>query len=84
MPQPAALPSQPRGRSLERLDAEIVKAETDRSRWVLQAESLRLRGLDTRAALALLQITEARLSGLNRSREVLLEGDAGSDEPEAE
>ena len=80
-PKPA-LPSQPRGRSLERLDDEIVKAETDRGRWVLQAESLRARGRDTRAALALLQITEARLARLNRSREVLLEGDVGGAESE--
>src|SRR3954452_7803211 len=36
------------------------------------------------AALGLVQIAAARLARLNRSREVLLEGDAGSDEPDAE
>jgi len=82
-PKPV-LPSQPRVRSLERLDAEIAKAETDRGRWVIRAESLRARGLDNRAALGMAQIAVARLARLNRSREVLLEGDAGSDEPEPE
>ena len=84
MPQPAVLPSQPRVRSLERLEAEIVKAETERGWWALEAESLKVRGLDNRAALGLVQIAEARLSGLNRSRAVLLEGDAGRDDPEPE
>ena len=56
-PKPV-LPAQPRGRSLERLEDEIVKAETDRGRWVVRAESQKARGRDTRAALALLQITE--------------------------
>ena len=46
-----------------------------------QAESLRARGLDNRAVLGMAQIAVARL---NRSRTVLLEGDAGrADEPEA-
>jgi len=85
MPQPTVLPSQPRPRSLERLDAEIVKAETERGRWALHAESLRARGLDNRAVLGMAQIAVARLARLNRSRTVLLEGDAGrDDEPEAE
>src|SRR3954451_21836044 len=84
MPQPPVLPSQPRLRSLERLEAEIVKAETDRSRWVIRAESLRAQGLGNRAELALVQIAEARLACLNHSREVLLEGDAGRAEPEVE
>ena len=82
-PKPV-LPSQPRVRSLERLDAEIVKAETDRGRWVIRAESLRARGLDNRAVLGMAQIAVARLARLNRSRAVLLEGDAGRDEPEPE
>src|SRR3954471_13343341 len=56
MPQPTVLPSQPRPRSLERLDAEIVKAETERGRWALHAESLRARGLDNRAVLGMAQI----------------------------
>jgi hypothetical protein len=43
-----------------------------------------VRGLDNRAALGLVQIAAARLARLNRSREVLLEGDAGSDEPDGE
>ena len=84
MPQPTVLPSQPRLRSLERLDAEIVKAETERGRWALQAESLRARGLDNRASLGMAQIAVARLARLDRSRTVLLEGDAGRDEPEPE
>ena len=85
MPQPTVLPFRPRARSLERLDAEIVKAETERGRWALQAESLRARGLDNRAVLGMAQIAVARLARLNRSRTVLLEGDAGrDDEPEAE
>ena len=84
MPQPTVLPSQPRVRSLERLDAEIVKAETARGWWVLQADSLGARGLDNRAVLGMAQIAVARLARLNRSRAVLLEGDAGRDEPEAE
>ena len=82
-PKPV-LPSRPRVRSLERLEDEIVMAETDRGRWVLQAESLKVRGLGNRAELALVQIAEVRLACLNHSREVLLEGDAGRDEPEAE
>ncbi len=85
MSQPAVLPSQPRLRSLERLEAEIVKAETDRGRWAVRAESLKVRGLDNRAALGPVHIAAARLARLNRSRAVLLEGDAGrDDEPEAE
>ena len=84
MPRPAVLPSQPRVRALERLDDEIVKAETDRGRWAVRAESLKVRGLGNRAELALVQIAEARLACLNHSREVLLEGDAGRDEPEVE
>ena len=79
-PKPV-LPAQPRLRSLERLEDEIVKAETDRGRWAVRAESQKVRGLDNRAALGLVQIAAARL---NRSREVLLKGDAGSDEPDAE
>ena len=82
-PAEPVLPAQPRLRSLERLEAEIVKAETERGWWALQAESLKVRGLDNRAALGLVQIAEARLSGLNLSPAVLLEGDAGRDEPEA-
>ena len=82
-PKPV-LPAQPRLRSLEWLEDEIVKAETDRGRWAVQAESQKVRGLDNRAALGLVQIAAARLARLNRSREVLLEGDAGSDEPAAE
>jgi len=82
-PKPV-LPAQPRLRSLERLEDEIVKAETDRGRWAVRAESQKVRGLDNRAALGLVQIAAARLARLNRSREVLLEGDAGSDEPAAE
>ena len=84
MPQPAVLPSRPRVHSLEWLDPEIVKAETARGRWVIQAESPKVRGLDNRAALGLVQIAVARLARLNRSRAVLLEGDAGRDEPEPE
>jgi hypothetical protein len=83
-PKPV-LPSQPRLRSLARLEAEIVKAEAERCRWAVRAESLRARDLDNRAELALAQIAEARLARLNRSRTVLLEGDAGNDdEPEAD
>ena len=37
-PKPV-LPAQPRLRSLEWLEDEIVKAETDRGRWAVQAES---------------------------------------------
>src|SRR3954452_14965501 len=84
MPRPAVLPSQPRGRAVERRDDEIVKAETDRGRWAVRAEGLKVRGLDNRAALGLVQIAEARLARLHRSRAVLLEGDAGSDDPEPE
>ena len=75
------LPSRPRLCSLARLEAEIARTETDRGRWAVRAESLRARELDNRAELALAQLAEARL---NRSRAVLLEGDAGDDEePEA-
>ena len=74
----------PRRRSLERLEAEIAKAETDRGQWAVRAESLRARGLDNRDALGLVQAAEGRLAQLNRSREALLEGDAGRDEPEPE
>ena len=85
MPQPKpVLPSQPRLRSLARLEAEIAKTETDRGRWAVRAESLRAREPDNRAELALAQLAEARLARLNRSRAVLLEGDAGDDEPEAD
>ena len=84
MPQQLNLPPQPRLRSLERLEAEIVKAETDRSRWIIQAAALRALGRDDRAELALAGIAAARLEGLNRSRAVLLEGDAGRDDPEPE
>ena len=85
MPRPKpVLPPQPRLRSLERLDAEIIETETDRTRWEVRAESLRARGLDNRAVLGMAQIAVARLARLNRSRAVLLEGDAGrDDEPEA-
>ena len=77
-PKPV-LPSRPRLCSLARLEAEIARTETDRGRWAVRAESLRARELDNRAELA-----EARLARLNRSRAVLLEGDAGDDEePEA-
>jgi hypothetical protein len=78
------LPSRPRLCSLARLEAEIARTETDRGRWAVRAESLRTRELDNRAELALAQLAEARLARLNRSRAVLLEGDAGDDEePEA-
>jgi len=84
MPQPSVLPSQPRLRSLARLEAEIVKAETDRARWAAQAAHLEAHRRDARAVRGLIGITEARLAKLVRSRAVLLEGDAGrDDEPEA-
>ena len=43
MPQQPVLPAQPRRRSLERLEAEIVKAEADRGRWADRAAGLRAR-----------------------------------------
>ena len=82
-PKPV-LPSQPRLRSLARLDGEIVKAEADYTRWVTLAKDLRARRLDNRAALGLVGVVQARLAQLHRSRTVLLEGDAGRDEPEGE
>ena len=86
MPKPKpVLPSQPRLRSLARLNAEIAKTETNRARWAAQAVQLEASRRDARAVRGLLEVTEARLTGLNRSRTVLLEGDAGrDDEPEAE
>jgi hypothetical protein len=82
-PKPV-LPSQPRLRSLARLDAEIAKTETNRARWAAQAVRLEASRRDARAVRGLIEVTEARLAGLNRSRAVLLEGDAGrDDEPEA-
>ena len=82
-PRPV-LPSQPRRRSLERLEAEIAEAEADRGRWAARAAGLRARRLDDRAELALVRIAEDRLARLDRSRAVLLEGDAGTRaEPEA-
>ena len=82
-PKPV-LPSQPRRRSLEQLEAEIAKADADRDRWAGRAAGLRARRRDNRAELALAEIAAGRLEGLNRSRAVLLEGDAGSAEPEPE
>jgi hypothetical protein len=84
MSQSPGLPAQPRLRSLARLEAEIVKAEADRARWTARAAGLRARRRDDRAELALAGIAAARLEGLNRSRAVLLEGDAGRDDPEPE
>ena len=78
-PKPV-LPPQPRLRSLAQLEAEIVKAETDSSRWMIRAAGLRAQGRDDRAELALAEIAEARLVRLHRSREVLLEGDAGQED----
>src|SRR3954451_21822531 len=81
-PKPA-LPSQPRLRSLAGQKAEIVKTETNCAGWAAQAVQLEASRRDARAVRGLLEVTEARLTGLNRSRAVLLEGDAGrDDEPE--
>ena len=82
-PRPV-LPPQPRLRSLARLDGEIVKTEADHTRWATLAKDLRARGLDDRATLGLVGVVQARLAQLHRSRTVLLEGDAGRDEPEAD
>jgi len=81
-PKPV-LPSQPRLRSLARLEAEIAKAEADRSRWAAQAVVMEARRRDARAVHGLVSVAEGRLAHLVRSRAVLLEGDAGcDDEPE--
>jgi len=78
MPKPKpVLPSQPRLRSLVRLEAEIAKTKTNCARWAAQAVQLEASRRDARAVRGLLEVTEVRLAGLNRSRTVLLEGDDG-------
>jgi hypothetical protein len=78
------LPPQPRPRSLARLKGEIVQAEAACTRWQVHAEMLEAAGRDGRQPRGSLHVAEERLGRLNRSREVLRQGDAGSDdEPEA-
>jgi hypothetical protein len=78
------LPSQPRSRSLDDLDAEIIRGEVVRTRWETRVRSLETAGLDASYVRGLLGIAIERLAQLNRSRDVLLGGEEGEDgEPEA-
>jgi|1186.fasta_scaffold1103504_2 hypothetical protein len=69
------LPPQARARSLDRLDAEIARAETARTRWLAKAHALEAGGLDSGYCRGLLGIAGERLEQLGRSREVLLWGE---------
>jgi hypothetical protein len=76
------LPPQRRSRSLARLEAEIVQAETACTRWRAQAEGLEAAGRDSRQVHGLLGVAEERLAQLVRSREVPLAGDEGVEKSE--
>ena len=76
------LPSQPRQRSLARLEEEIVQAETTCTRWRAQAKALEAAGRDSRQVRGLLGVAEERLAQLDRSREVLLRGEDGHENEE--
>ena len=76
------LPPQPRQHSLDRLEEEIVQAETTCTRWRAQAEGLEAAGRNGRQVRGLLAIAEERLARLGRSREVLLRGEDGEEEDE--
>jgi hypothetical protein len=82
-PRPV-LPPQPRPRSLAKLEAEIVQAETACTRWRSQAEALEATGRDSRQVRGLLGVAEERLAQLVGSREVLLRGEQGQEDDETE
>ena len=56
------LPPQARARSLDRLDAEIARAETARTRWLAKAHALEAGGLDSGYCRGLLGIAGERSS----------------------
>jgi hypothetical protein len=79
-----SLPPQARSRSLARLDAEIVHAETVRARWAARALELEAAGRDSSYVRGLQGVAEDRLAQLRRSRDVLLRGEAGHESGEPE
>ena len=84
MPDPRQdLPPQPRPRALARLEAEIAAQELARARWLIRARAEEAAGTDSRWARDMLSLAEERLAQLERSREVLLWGEAGGDEDSA-
>ena len=74
------LPSQPRLRSLARLEAEIAAQARLRAQWLARAEAEEGVGQDSRWSRGMLALAERRLAQLERSREVLLAGDEGAEE----
>ena len=73
-----ALSPQPRRRALARLEAGIAAQELARARMEEAA------GTDSRWARGMLGLAEERLERLNRSREVLLQGEEGHEDDGSE
>ena len=73
-----ALSPQPRRRALARLEAEIAAQELARARVEEAA------GTDSQWARGMLGLAEERLERLNRSREVLLQGEEGHEDDGSE
>ena len=71
------LPYQARRRALAELDALLVRAEQTRATYLALAGRLASAGGDARAAEAGARIAGARVERLRRSREFLVDGDAG-------
>lgn len=79
-----ALSPQPRRRALARLEAEIAAQELARARWLARARVEEAAGTDSQWARGMLGLAEERLERLNRSREVLLQGEEGHEDDGSE
>ena len=71
------LPYQTRRRALAELDAALAKAERDHAACLALAGRLAAAGSDARAAEGKARVAGARVERLRRSREFLVDGDAG-------
>jgi hypothetical protein len=74
---PPVLPYQARRRALAELDASLAQAERDRAACLALAGCLAAAGGDARAAEGRARVAGTRVGRLRRSREFLVDGDAG-------
>ena len=71
------LPYQARRRALAELDASLAQAEQDHAACLALAERLAAAGGDARAAGVRERYARMLVEQLRRSREILVDGDAG-------